>query len=288
LPAFALCRPLSVEEAVELLAAAPDSAAVYMGGTELIPIMRLGLTQFTHLVDCKRIPELQVLVVRDDAIEIGAAVTHARIASDPEVHAVLPVLTALENRIANIRVRNVGTVGGNLCFAEPNSDPAPLLMVLGASVELASATGRRVLPVEDFIQGPLQTALREDEILTRVIIPRPAAGARAAFERLSYGERPTAIVAVNVNGNGRGTRVAVGAVGPRPVRALEAEALLAAGSRDAISKAGVAAAHAAAPIEGLDGSAAYKGHLVSVLLERALARAGMDPEAVYPKQGGAR
>jgi carbon-monoxide dehydrogenase medium subunit len=266
LPAFTLQRPETVDGAVALLADRNGEAAVYMGGTELLVLMKLGFTAYSELIDCKRIVELQELAVDDHEIRIGAAVTHARIAGDSAIREALPALAALEAEIANVRVRNVGTLGGNLCFAEPHSDPAPLLIALGASVETADSGGRRRTSLEDFIEGPLQTTLTGSELLTRIVIPRPSPRARVAVQRIAFRERPVANVALVMDGDD--VRIAVGAVGPRPVRAPAAEQLLAAGGASALAAAGAALAEAARPEPDLDGSADYKAHLVSTLLER--------------------
>lgn len=273
LPPFELHRPADLSEALGLLAEHGDDAAVYMGGTELLLLLKLGLVEPGHLVDGKGLAELQGVRVHPDRIEIGAAVTYRHLERDPDVAAALPALTALVRQVANVRVRNAGTLAGNLCFAEPHSDPATLLIALDAEVELASPAGRRRLPLGAFVRGPLDVDLRAGEIMTTVVVPRPAAGAVVTFRRLALKERPTANVATVLGGPAGTTRVVVGAAGPRPVRVRAAEELLAANGTGGLAEAaGLAGVDSAATTDG-DGTAEYKRHLVEVLVRRAAAPA---------------
>lgn len=272
LPPFRLHRPGSLAEALDLLRAEEDSA-VYMGGTELLLLMKLGMARPEHLVDCKRVAGLDRLAVDDERIEIGAAVTHRRLERDPAVAAALPVLAEMTRQVANVRVRNAGTVVGNICFAEPHSDPATLLLALDGQVEVAGSDGTRVVPLDEFIDGPLQTILQEGELVTRLLVPRPAAGTRVTYRRFAVKERPTANVAV-VAGPPGATRVVVGAAGPRPVRVPDAEAMLEAGEPDGRAATLATAAAAAGAYDDGDGSADYKEQLVRVLLDRALPASG--------------
>jgi carbon-monoxide dehydrogenase medium subunit len=182
----------------------------------------------------------------------------------------MPELARLEATVANLRVRAAGTLGGNLCFAEPHSDPATLLVALGAEVELASRSGTRRLPVQDFVMGPLQTALAPGEIMTAIRIPVPRAGTRVAFERIRLKERPVANVAVMLTG--AEARVVVGAVGPRPLRVHAAEEVLV-DRPEAIEAACSLVEAGVEPYADSEASIEYKRHLSSVLTGRALRRA---------------
>lgn len=269
LPDFELRRPETLAEALDLLHELNGEAAFYMGGTELLLAMKYGLAHASVLVDGKRLGELQVIEDDEDSLALGAGLTHLALESNPIVREVLPSLAGVEATLANLRVRAAGTLGGNLCFAEPHSDPATLLIALGAQVELASRSGTRRLPVEDFVLGPLQTALAPGEIMTAVRVPRPPAGARVAFERIRLRERPVANVAVLLSAEE--ARVVVGAVGPRPIRVTDAENLLL--SRpDGIEEACAVVAAAVDPYADWEGSVEYKRHLASVVTGRALRR----------------
>jgi aerobic carbon-monoxide dehydrogenase medium subunit len=278
LPPFELHRPSSVEEAGGLLEQLGDDAVIYSGGTELLLVMKLGFADYPHLVDVKRIAELRTLEVSDGVLEVGAAVTHREVERSPMVRERWPALASMERGVGNLRVRSMGTIGGNLCFADPHSDPATFLLAAGGSLVCRRAGGSsRELPVEDFVQGPYQTALEPGELLTSVRVPAPPAGAGIAHEKMSLHERPAATVTCLVrvdDGQVSAARLAVGSVGNRPQRALDAEAALVGAPADALggreSAAAEAAAAAADPVEDANGSIEYKRQLVRVLVERCV------------------
>jgi carbon-monoxide dehydrogenase medium subunit len=292
---FVLHRPVSVPEASTLLLELGDEAAVHAGGTETLLLLKLGLASFGHLVDIKRIPDLDAVSV-DDAgtLRIGATATHRRIGRSPIVAAGWPVLADLEHHVANVRVRTVGTLGGNLCFADPHSDPATWLLAADARVHLAAGEERRSLPVADFVLGPWETALRLGEILAAIEVPALPAGCGMAHLRFATHERPTATVSCLVrvlDGSVTEARVAVGSVGPRPVRAHDAEALLVGLSAEApdaqvLRAAGEAAAIAADPDTDSNGSAVYKADLVATLVGRAVRQAMADAPGPASLLGG--
>jgi carbon-monoxide dehydrogenase medium subunit len=267
LPPFDLHRPERLDDALELLERHGQDAALYMGGTELLLLMKLGFAQPAHLVDGKALAELTQLRVEPGRITIGAGVTHRRIERHGDVTRALPVLASLARRVANVRVRNVGTLGGNLCFAEPHSDPVTLLVALDAGVRLARRTGTRSMPLSEFCRGAFLTALEHGEVMTDVAVPLPAAGVRVGYQRLAFKERPTAGVAVVLDP--AQPRVVVGALGPTPLRVPSAEGLLADGDLDAAVAAVGEAVAARDPEPGAD----FRAHLAGVLLRRAVAGA---------------
>lgn len=265
---FAYHRPERLDDALQLLERHRDDAALYMGGTELVLVMKLGLAAPEHLVDGKRLRELQGTRFEDDELVIGAGVTHRQLELDPAVRERLPALAELERHVANVRVRNVGTLGGNLCFAEPHSDPATLLIALDASVDLASRAGQRTVRLADFIDGPLMTQLEPGELLVRVRVPLPASDTRVSYRRITFRERPVGNVAVV--SRGEQATVVVGALENTPRRVPEVEAALSAAPDDL--DAAVAAMQAAVePQADLDGGEDFKRHLAGVLLRRAVA-----------------
>jgi carbon-monoxide dehydrogenase medium subunit len=269
LPPFDIHRAHSVEEASELLARYGDDAALYCGGTELLLLLKLGFASFGHLVDVKAIEELTGVRADDGTLVIGAGVTHRALERDSAVREQLPALAAMERGVANLRVRNVGTLGGNLCFSDPHSDPATFLFALDAEVECrrGGAAARR-LPIADFVVGPYQTALEPGELLTAIRVPLPAQGSRVVHKKFRFHERP-AVTVTCAAGDGD-VRIAVGSVGVRPVRASEAERL--AGGGD-LAAAAEAAAEVCGAVEDANGSVEYKENLVRVLVERALREA---------------
>jgi aerobic carbon-monoxide dehydrogenase medium subunit len=276
LPPFELHRPTSVGEASGLLGELGDDAVVLSGGTELLLVMKLGFADYPHLVDVKRIMELRRLEAADGVLELGAAVTHREIERSPEVRERWPAVAAMERGVGNVRVRSMGTIGGNLCFADPHSDPATFLLAAGGSVVTRRGDGpARELAIDEFVQGPYQTAVEPGELVTAVRVPEPAPGAGIAHHKMSLHERPAVTVtclAQVEDGQVRSARVAVGSVGNRPARATEAEAALTGAPADALDgrarEAGDAAAEAADPVEDANGSVEYKRQLVRVLTER--------------------
>ena len=278
LPPFELHRPSSVAEASELLDRLGDEAAVYCGGTELLLVAKLGFTDFKALVDVKGIPELSGVSANGELL-IGGAVTHRELERSELVLSHWPALAAMERHVGNLRVRNTGTIGGNLCFADPHSDPATFLLAVGGEVTLqrGEARGRR-LSIDEFVRGPYLTALEPGELLVSVHVPRLADGVRLAHRKLSFRERPAITVAVRLDvreGVVEEARVAVGSVNVRPVVAPSAEEILRGsdvGSLD-VAAAGDAAATEVEPVEDLNGSVEYKRQLVRVVTARTLAAA---------------
>lgn len=278
IPRFALARPASLSEAFEAHARASGDAAWVAGGTELLQVMKMGFAQFGTLVDLKRIPELHGIAAdADGALVIGAATTHREIERSPLVAERIPGLARLAARVANVRVRNTGTLGGNLAFAEPHSDPATFLLACGATVRLAGPRGERELGLGEFVLGPLDTAREADEIVVSVRIPPAAAGEGRAYDKIAFFERPAASVAVRITvGDGQihAASVAVGSVTEVPLLVEAAAAGLV--GTEATDKAleerlaGTGDAFATLDaVADLNGSVDYKRHLATVLFGRA-------------------
>jgi carbon-monoxide dehydrogenase medium subunit len=282
LPPFEIHRVDTVAEATAALADLGDDAVLYAGGTELLLLMKLGLASYRHLVDVKPIAELQgIAVTGDGMLQVGGGVRHRAIERSPIVAAGWPVLAEMERWVANIRVRTVGTLGGNLAFADPHSDPATFLLASDAAVVLGRGDERRRIALSDFVQGPYATALVPGELVVRVEVPPVPAGAGMAHLRFAFHERPAATVSVFARvavGAIAEARVAIGSVGLQPVRAPEAERLLVGLRADdldpaVLRAAGEAAATASEPDDDANGSAEYKANLVAVLVGRAVRQA---------------
>jgi len=282
LPPFDVHRPRSLEEATELAERYGEDAAFYCGGTELLLLLKLGFASFGHLIDLKGVEELDGVRAENGGLVVGAAVTHRELERAELVRERLPALAEMERKVANIRVREVGTLGGNLCFSDPHSDPATFLLALDAEVEYRRGDeAARRTPISDFVVGPYQTSLGEGEVLTSVRIPELPRGAAVVHAKFAFHERPTATVtclARVVEGVVAEARVAVGSVGARPVRAPAAEQVLTGAPAEEIgtgllAEAGERAAEAAAPVDDATGSAEYKAQLVRVLVERTFREA---------------
>jgi carbon-monoxide dehydrogenase medium subunit len=273
----------SVAEATSLLRELGDSCKAYCGGTELLLVMKAGFLRYDHLLDLKTIPGLSG--VRYDAagrrLLVGAVTTHHELERSPLVAQHLPIVAEMERLVANVRVRSQGTIGGNLCFGEPHSDPATLFLALEAELVASDGSQDRVLTMEEFIVDAYTTGLRDDEILTEIRLPLLPARAGAAYQKFGIHERPTLGVAVAIfldEGHAVAeARIAVGCVGPTPARLREAEAVLqGAGPDDFAARLAEAASTAAAlvdPIDDLHGSAEYKRHLVGVFIRRVATQA---------------
>jgi aerobic carbon-monoxide dehydrogenase medium subunit len=282
IPRFSLVRPRSVADALAAYESADGDAAYFAGGTELLQVMKMGFAQFGQLIDLKGLAELRGLEVEPDGtLRIGAATTHREIERSSVVRREVPALAELETRVANIRVRNTGTLGGNLAFAEPHSDPATFLLACGATVELAGAGGTRTLGIDEFVVGPLMTAREPEEILVAVRIPAAAAGEGRAYDKAAFFERPAASVAVRLriaDGAVASARVTIGSLTEVPeVHAAASDALVGApadagGLNGQLDRAAEALGDIEA-VADLNGSADFKRHLAGVLLRRAVTAA---------------
>lgn len=283
IPRFALARPRTIDEAFAAFVAADGDGAYIAGGTELLQVMKMGFAQFRTLVDLKGIAELRGISAAGDGLRIGATTTHREIERSAEVGEAMPALVELERGVANVRVRSTGTIGGNLAFAEPHSDPATLLLACGAMVELAGPTGRRTLSLADFIIGPLFTAREPDEIVTSIHIPPAAAGEGRAYGKFAFFERPAASVAVRLTvagGTITDATVAIGSLTEVPEIVGDIGRALSGTTADPDAVAvrvqeAAAAFDAVDAVDDLNGSPDYKRHLATVLLE-ATARAALE------------
>src|SRR5437868_5124722 len=220
---FDIHQPASALEACRTLAKYPEEAGLYAGGTELLLAMKHQALSYRHLVDLKVIPGLDAIALNKDSIEIGATATHRSIERSALVRKEQPVLAELESKVANVRVRATGTLGGNICFAEPHSDPATLLLVLGATVLLEGLAGTRQLALNKFIAGPYTTRLQPQEILRKVVVPCAKQEERIAYMKFQVHERPMlglALLLTTPDGGRTVTRgrVAVGCACPSPTR----------------------------------------------------------------------
>ena len=278
IPRFSLDRPGTLEEAFDAFATAGGDAAYIAGGTELLQVMKMGFAQFDTLIDLKRIADLQGVSIADDgSLWIGAATTHREIEQSQVVRTALPALSGLEREVANVRVRNTGTLGGNLAFAEPHSDPATLLVACGATIRLAGRGGSRTLPMDEFVVGPLVTAREDDEILVGVSVPARGSGEGRGYAKLAFFERPAASVGVRLTVEGgaiSSATVAVGSIGEVPeVVERAGSGLVGVAARPDALAARVSelsdAFAAVDAVQDLNGSPDYKRHLAAVLTRQA-------------------
>lgn len=279
-----LLQPTTVAEASGALRDFAERAKIYAGGAELLLLMRHRLLQAEILVDVKKIERLHRVILNDGALSVGACVTHHTLENHPLVREHAPLLADAESQVANVRVRNQGTLGGNLCFNDPHSDPGTVLLIHNTSVNLGSQQGERRLPLGDFFLDVYETALEPDEIMLDVQIPPLPHGMGSAYLRLHRFQRPTLGVAAGIkmnDGTIAESRLAVGCVGPKALRLAELELKI---NGNSISEAKRILAEQKnclrdllRPVDDLLGSADYKLYMIGVMLRDALEQASSFP-----------
>jgi aerobic carbon-monoxide dehydrogenase medium subunit len=281
---FDYLEPTTVAEACALLKQHGGEAKVFAGGSHLTILMKQGLYQPKALVNIKKISELKgIKYDANEGLAIGALVTHREIETSALVREKFPVLSEAEREVANIRVRNMGTVGGNLASGEPLTDLSQIFIALEGNARIAGPNGRRAIAVEELFLDFYTTCLAEDEILTHVVLPPLKARSGVEYIRFSSSsvvDKPSAGVAVRLTLESSGetiqtARIVLGCVGPTPVRARKAEALVA-GKKltpQLVEKAGSAAAQECSPTSDLRGSEEYKRAIVRTLVKRAATKA---------------
>jgi carbon-monoxide dehydrogenase medium subunit len=278
---FEYHAPTTVAEAVSLLERFADDAKLIAGSQSLVPMMKLRLAQPKHVVDLRKVPGLTEISEEGGTLVIGAMTTHRAIETSELARARLPVLAEAAAQIGDPQVRNVGTIGGSLSHADPAADWPAVTCALDGAVRVAGPRGERTLPVQEFIQGPLTTALEPGEIVLQVRIPLPKAKTGSAYEKLPHPASRFAIVGVaalvtlDANGAVQTARVAVTGLGARVTRATRVEQALQ-GAQATPAALDAAAARAADGIElraDAIGSPAYKAQLAAVHAGRALRRA---------------
>jgi carbon-monoxide dehydrogenase medium subunit len=275
-------EPETVADVSGLLSRFGESAKLYAGGTELLLAMKEGLVHYERLIDVKNVKGLNQVKSDDGIIRIGALCTHHELETSPVLQQRLRALAQLEQNVANVRVRQVGTLGGNLCFAEPHADPGILLLALGATMVAEKSGSKREIPAAEFFVDAYETRLAPDEVLTEIQVPVPAGKSGVTYLKFGYLERPSVgvgvVLQVDDGGNSvRDIKIAVGCAGPAPKRVPEAEEQINGTTLDEakgnILKAGEIAGRAAQAISDLHGSQDYKEHIVGVLLKRAFQNA---------------
>jgi CO/xanthine dehydrogenase FAD-binding subunit len=276
---FEYFAPTSLDEAVALLSEKGRDARLMAGGTDLLVKIQHRVLQPKAVVGLKKIKGLdRIAFDPKKGLTIGATALLADVAAHRDVLRHYPAVAAAAAGTANVQVRNMGTVIGNLCNASPSADNAPTLLVMDAKVDIVGPQGPRQLPLGDFFQGPGLTALEPGEIVTAVYVPLPPAHSATFYQSLSArGKLDCSAVGVAgllaVEGSVcRMARVAVGACAPIPMRAKKAEKILTgkALESDLIQKAALSASKETRPITDLRASADYRWKMVAVLTMRVL------------------
>jgi CO/xanthine dehydrogenase FAD-binding subunit len=277
-------RPESLKEAFRLKAELPNARFV-AGGTDVMVRVREGKMRPGALVSLTRVPELRG-IVHGETIRIGALTRVAELLRDPEIGSSMPVLAVAARTLGSTQIRNLATVGGNLCNASPCADLAPPLLVFDATVVIVSPRGEREVPLADFFVAPGEARIGADEIVSEVRFARPDAKTRATFIKKSRVKMDISIASVAVRLDLEGNRctlarAAAGSVAPRPMRLPRVEALLEGRelSSSVLDEVRKAAEEEVQPISDVRSTAAYRRHLAGVMARRAVARlAGLEEE----------
>jgi carbon-monoxide dehydrogenase medium subunit len=280
LQSLQLVQPTTVAEASAALEDYGDKAKIYAGGAELLLLLRNGLLATEILVDVKKIERLQRISLDGGVLRIGACVTHRELENSRLMREHAPAFSYAESQVANVRVRGQGTLGGNLAFNDPHSDPGTTLLIHDAAVILGGKAGERRIGLAEFFVDMYATALEPTELLLEVEVPALPERMRSAYRRLHRYQRPTLGVAVGVRTEHEtieDVRLAVGCVGPKSERLKELEARIQGitleDSRRILTEQKSYLRDRLRPVDDLLGSADYKLHMTGIMLGDALEQA---------------
>jgi carbon-monoxide dehydrogenase medium subunit len=288
LQSLQLVQPTTVHEASKALVDYGEKAKIYAGGAELLLLLRNGLLQSEILIDVKKIEALHRIAMDNGVLRVGACVTHRALERSALVQEHAPALAYAESQVANVRVRNQGTLGGNLAFNDPHSDPGTVLLIHNASVIVGNERDERRIALNHFFVDMYATILEAGDLLLDVEIPALPDRMKSAYLRLHRYQRPTlgvAAGAVMSNGTLEDVRLAVGCVGPKAERLTELEAKI---KGTKLSDAKLILAEEKKylhdllrPVDDLLGSAEYKLYLTGIMLGDALEQAAQGKRAAH-------
>ena len=269
-------RPATVEEAIALLSE-HDGARALAGGQTLVNVMKARAASPDVLVDLADLDELRTISFAADqgALELGAMVTNTQVIASSEVEVARPILAEVAATIADVQIRNRGTIGGNVCVNDPTNHYPPLLTALGATFTIRGTSGERVVSAEEFFVGVYVTAVEEGELLTRISVPTRKPGTGDAMTGVTLGAHGTYLASAAASVGPDGVRIALGCVSSVPVRATAMESALAAGdlSEQAVRAAAAGLGASLDPPSDVHASADYRRHLAEVSAWRAVLQA---------------
>ena len=281
---FEYVAPKSMREAISLLNRYDGKARVIAGGTDLLLQIRDKVINPEYVIDITEIPGLdQINYDGKEGLRIGAITTFRALEKSSEIHRRYPVIVRAASQLGSMAIRNVATIGGNLCNAAPSAESAPALMGLSASVKIVGTLGERVVPLEDFFTGPGSTVLQKGELLVEIQVPILPTNTRGIYLKHSMrGTIDLAIVNVAVvvtlgfqNEICEDIKIVLGAVAPTPMRARKAEAVLRGKkfNEALMNKTAQIASEEARPISDVRASAEYRKEMVEVFTRRAIREA---------------
>jgi len=280
---FEYRTPKSLKEVHANLKEFGSDAKLVAGGTALIIMMKQRLVRPSCLISLRSVRGLNGIELQNGGLRIGGLATHRQLETSPLIRRRLPMLVETYHHVATLRVRNMATVGGGLAHADPNQDPPPSLIALGATLKATSANGSRVIPMDEFFKDYYETVLNPDEVITEVMVPKLPPNSGAAYIKFlprtadDYATVSAAAVLTLDKSNKTiaDVRIALGSVGVTPIRATAAEAVLRGQplKTEAFAEAGEKAKEAVDPISDFRGSAGYKKDMAAVFVRRALEKA---------------
>ena len=269
-------RPATVEEAIALLSE-HDGARALAGGQTLVNVMKARAASPDVLVDLADLDELRTISFAADqgTLELGAMVTNTQVIASSEVEVARPILAEVAATIADVQIRNRGTIGGNVCVNDPTNHYPPLLTALGATFTIRGTSGERVVSAEDFFVGVYVTAVEEGELLTRISVPTRKPGTGDAMTGVTLGAHGTYLASAAASVGPDGVRIALGCVSSVAVRATAMENALASGdlSEQAVRAAAAGLGASLDPPSDVHASADYRRHLAEVSARRAVLKA---------------
>ena len=283
---FEYRTPKNLKEVNATLQEFGSDAKLIAGGTALVIMMKQRLVRPSCLVSLRSVRGLNAIELKNGGISIGGLATHREVEGSSLIRRRLPMLAETYHHVATLRIRNMATVGGGLAHADPNQDPPPSLIALGATVKATSAKGSRTISLDEFFKDYYETVLGPDEIITEVMVPKLAPNTGAAYIKFlprtadDYATVSAAAVLTldKTNKTIADVRIALGSVGVTPIRATAAEDLLRGQplKSEAFAAAGEKAKEAVDPLSDFRGSAAYKKDMAAVFVRRALEKALAD------------
>lgn len=270
---FEYYDPKTIDEALGLLDQHGDEAKLLAGGQSLVPLMNMRLAKPSVVVDINQLSSLDYIEPRNGSIAIGALARHRTVEKSALLKELCPILPHAAEHVADVQVRNRGTFGGSIAHADPAAEFCAAILLLGGKVVARSLKGTRQIPAEEFFVGPLMTSLEPTELVTEVLAPRPP-GQRWSFRSVAprHGDLAIAGVMVLLDADNKGicTEVRIGmfGVGPTPLRAARAEAMLKGHDLDVrlIAQAAEEAAAESDPVSDVRASADYRRDLVKGLV----------------------
>jgi CO/xanthine dehydrogenase FAD-binding subunit len=279
---FDYCAPKGLEEALDVFGEYGERARALAGGTDLILFMEKGRLKPDLVVEIPSCPPFVGIEATNSHIRIGSRTTMRELETSSLIREKISILAEAASKVGSLQIRNLATIGGNICTASPAGDTLPALLVLDASVKLVSKSGERLVPLREFFFGPGETVRQPNELLTEVIVPLPSSHSGYSFYKLSVRRymdiaivNVAAFVAVNGDGFITDAKIALGSVAPTPIRAYEAEERLKGNTINDIllDEIGKLAQDASSPITDQRGTAEYRRIMVYRLTKRVVKEA---------------